>query len=299
MKKKRFNFVYFLVPTFFFIISFYLFPTIYNFRISISDLNLLRMMQKPTFVGLSNYLDFIKRKSFFQVLFNTAFWLTFVTISVRLILGLLIALLLNSKNLKRIRITGVVRTLVLIPWATPPIVAIYVWKWLLQQQYGLVNKILVGSGVINNPIAFFGNVNIVWFSVILIFTWNTLPFVVIVILAGLQSIPDELYEAAYVDGAGKIYTFTRITIPLLLPTISVTTLLIFIWSFNNFEYVWLTTKGGPGTFTNVLSTAIYLKAFTEYKMGYSSAIGMIMTFIVFIFAFISLKYVIVRRLEVE
>ncbi len=296
--RKNMYILFMLLPAFFFLILFYMYPILFNIKISFTDLNFLRMSEKPKFVAFSNYWDFLKSKDFFNVLFNTAFWLTFVTISIRIVLGLLIALLLNSNTLKKLRLTGLFRTLVLIPWATPPVVAVFTWRWLLQQQSGLVNIVLLSMGIIKDPIAFFGDIKVVWFSVVAIIVWNNLPFVVIVFLAALQSIPNELYEAAQVDGAGKISSFFYITLPLILPTISITTLLTVFWTFNNFVYVWLTTAEGPGTFTSVLATRIYTKAFFEYKLGYSSAIGMIMSFIVFVFAIFYLKFVLSKRLEI-
>lgn len=295
--KKSIYIMLMLLPAFFFLILFYVYPILFNIKISFTDLNFLRISEKPKFIGLSNYLDFLKSKDFINVLFNTAFWLTFVTILIRIVLGLLIALLLNSNVLKRLNLAGLFRTLILIPWATPPVVAVFTWRWLLQQHSGLVNILLLSMGIIKDPIAFFGNIKVVWFAVIAIIVWNNLPFVVIVLLAALQSIPTELYEAAQVDGAGKISSFVYITLPLILPTISITTLLTVFWTFNNFVYVWLTTAEGPGTFTSVLATRIYTKAFYEYKLGYSSAIGMIMSLIVFIFAILYLKFVLSKRLE--
>ena len=289
-KKKEMQVAFFmLAPIFVFLLFFYLYPAIFNIKISFTDLNFLKINKEPHYIGFRNYEGLIKSKDFVLLLVNTVVKLTIISVILRLVLGLLIAILLNSSSLKRLKVQGLFRTLILIPWATPPVVTVYVWKWLLAQENGIVNNILIKLGIINNPIAFFGNIRFVWLSITLIIVWNNLPFVVVTLLAAMQSIPTELYEAAHVDGAGSVQSFIFITIPLLIPTFSIVTLLTVFWTFNNFVYVWLTTRGGPGTYTNVLATAIYMKAFNEYKLGYSAAIGVFMSFVMLIFAVFYLR----------
>jgi multiple sugar transport system permease protein len=184
----------------------------------------------------------------------------------------------------------------LIPWATPPIVAVVIWRWLLEPQ-GAVNRALVGLGILDQPVAFFANVRTVWPAIVTIMVWNTVPLIALSLLASLQSVPEELYEAAELEGANQWQVFRYITLPFLMPAILVLGLMSVFWSFNNFVYVWLATGAGPGTLTNVLATEVYIKAFIDFRLGYSSAIGMVMALLMALFGAVYLRLVARRQLE--
>jgi multiple sugar transport system permease protein len=193
--------------------------------------------------------------------------------------------------LKRLRLGTAAKLAILVPWATPPIVAVIIWRWMLDAQNGIVNDILLRLGIVEDPVAFFANLRTVWPSVITIIVWNTVPLVAISLLASLQSIPEELNEAAALDGASRWQQFRHITLPFLMPTIMVLTLTSVFWTFNNFVYVWLATGAGPGTFTNVLATEIYIKAFVDFRLGYSSAVGIVMALVMAVFGVIYYRFV--------
>ena len=195
-----------------------------------------------------------------------------------------LALLLNASVFRRLGLTGLTRSLLLIPWVTPPVVAAAVWQWLLHPRYGAINQVLMDAGVINNGIPFLVRTSTVWWAIVAVLVWRELPFVVISVLAGLQSIPGELYEAARIDGASDWGCIWHITLKLLRPVLAVVTLLITIWTFNNFLYVWLTTRGGPGQATQVLATQMYTEAFINYRLGYGAAVGVLMSVIMLVFA---------------
>ena len=196
------------------------------------------------------------------------------------------ALLLNAPVLRRWRLMGLARSLTLIPWVTPPVVAVAAWKWLLHPRYGAINQILFDLRIIDNGIPFLVKASTVWGAIIAIIVWRELPFVIISLLAGLQSIPSDLYEAATVDGASPLQVFRHITLPLLKPVIVIITMLTTIWTYNNFVYVWLTTQGGPGNYTQVLATQMYTEAFTNYRLGYGASVGVLMSLIMLIFAIV-------------
>jgi len=284
-----------LAPIFFFLIFFYGYPTLSNFYNSFTDLNLMGLKTGGAFVGLENYIELLTSRDFFRVLWNTLFWLTAVSVVLRLLLGLLLALLLNSATLKRYRLTTVSRLLLLVPWATPPIVAVVVWRWLLDGRQGIINEWLLKLGLIDKPVAFLANIDTVWPAIITIIVWNTLPLVTLTFLAGLQSVPLELLEAAEMDGAGPIQRFFHVTLPHLMPTVVVMTLLLIFWTFNNFVYVWLATGAGPGLYTNVMATEIYIKAFIDFEMGFSSAVGMVMAAIMAVFGLFYFRFVALRE----
>ncbi len=284
-----------LLPIFFFLFFFYGYPTLYNLYNSFTDLSLLGLKTGGAFVGLKNYVALLSSADFYRVLWNTLFWLTAVSVALRILLGLALALLLNSATLARYRLATVSRLLLLVPWATPPIVAVVVWRWLLDGRQGIINKAMQDIGLIDTPIAFLANVDTVWPAIITIIVWNTLPLVSLTFLASLQSVPPELLEAAEMDGAGPLQRLFHVTLPHLMPTIVVMTLLMVFWTFNNFVYVWLATGAGPGLFTNVLATEIYIKGFIDFELGFSSSVGMVMAAIMAMFGVIYFRFVALRE----
>jgi len=274
--RDRMTAFWMLLPVFAVLVAFYLYPTLYNIELSFTDITLLKLRAGGAPVGLENYREFLSSSGFFDLAVNTIFWLTAVTVLLRLFLGLLFALLLNSRFLETLRLTTLARLVLLVPWATPPVVAVIAWRWLFDPGHGAINRLLLSTGLIADPVAFLADLRTVWPSIVTIVVWNTTPLVAVSLLAALQTIPEELNEAAAIDGATRWQQFRFVTLPYLLPTLSVLGLMSVIWTFNNFVYVWLATGAGPGTFTNVLATEIYIKAFIDLRIGYSSAIGVVM-----------------------
>nr|WP_281392138.1 sugar ABC transporter permease [Brachybacterium halotolerans] len=200
-----------------------------------------------------------------------------------------LALALESPILRRWRLRGVSRTIILIPWMVPQVVAIAAWRWILDGSTGVLNQALTGLGVIDQGVPFLAQTSTVWWSIIAIIVWRELPFVVMVLVAGLQSIPAEQYEAAAVDGAGRWASWRSVTVPHLRPVLTVVVLVTVIQTFNNFVYVWLTTGGGLGNATAVLATELYSAAFFDNDLGAGAAIGLLMTAIMAIFAVVYLR----------
>lgn len=275
-----------LLPALLILALFFLWPAVYNFLLSLQRISLFDLAKGGKWVGLANFAELARDPMTKLTLKNTVLWLTIATVGLRLILGLGLALLLNAAVLRRWRLSGLARSLVLIPWVTPPVVAVAAWKWLLHPRYGAINQILLGIGLINDGIPFLVKISTVWWAIVIIVVWRELPFVVITLLAGLQSIPLELYDAARVDGASEIRLFWHVTLPLLEPVLVVITLLMTIWTYNNFVYVWLTTAGGPGNYTQVLATQMYSEAFTNYRMGYGASVGVLMSVIMLLFSIV-------------
>ena len=261
-------------------------PALYNIALSFQQLSLFDLGREGKWVGFDNFVEGLTDPATGHALFNTALPLTIVTVAVRLALGLGLALLLNASVFRRWKLGWLVRSLVLIPWVTPPVVAVAAWKWLLDARYGVVNQLLVGLGIIQQGIPFLAKTNTVWGAVETMLIWRELPFVVITFLAALQSIPSDLREAARMDGASELQIQTRVVLPLLRPVTAVIVMLTTIWTFNNFVYVWLATRGGPGDYTQVLATQMYTASFVDYRMGSGAAIGVVMSVIMFAFALI-------------
>jgi len=297
MRGDRRFVVLMLVPAFFFLVMFYVYPTLFNLVNSFTDLSLFGLRQGGAWIGIANYVELLTSDDFHRVLWNTVFWLTFVGVTARILLGLALALLLNAKVLEKYRLKTVSRVLLLVPWATPPIVAIVAWRWLLNPHLGEINQILLWLGVVEQPIAFLAEALWVWPALITIITWNTLPLVTLTFLASLQSLPAELLEAAEVDGANRWQRLRYVILPHLKPAIIIMTLMSTFWTFNNFIYVWLTTAAGPGLYTNVMATEVYIKAFIDGRMGYSSAVGIVMASIMVFFGIIYLRFIAERELK--
>lgn len=265
-----------LAPSLLILAAFYLYPMASSVWFSLTDLSLMKLRQGGTYIGLENYTDALTGADFWRVVWNTAFWLTAVSVVVRLVLGMALALLLHSQALLRLRLRTAMRLALLVPWATPPIVAVAVWRWLLNPQAGGVNRAMLWLGLIRHPVAFLAQTSTVWPAIVLIMLWNTLPVATLTLLAALQSVPRELGEAAALDGAGSVLTFRHVTLPHIMPTIMILAMLMTFWTFNNFVYVWLATGGGPGRYTDVLATEVYLRGFVDFNLGSSAAIGVIM-----------------------
>ncbi len=286
-----------LLPAVFFLVMFYAYPMAYNLVNSFTDLSLFGLKRGGQWVGLANYVELLTSPDFRRVLWNTVFWLTFVGVTVRIVLGLALALLLDSRVVQKYRLRTVSRVLLLVPWATPPIVAIVAWRWLLNPELGAINGALVWLGIVDQPIAFLAERDWIWPALITIITWNTLPLVTLTFLASLQSLPRELLEAAEVDGARKWQLCRFVILPHLKPAIIVMSLMSTFWTFNNFVYVWLTTAAGPGLYTNVMATDVYIKAFIDARLGYSSAIGIVMAAIMTAFGMVYLRVIAQRELK--
>jgi len=286
-----------LVPTFFFLIAFYLYPTLFNLETSFTDLSLFGLKRGGAWIGVENYAELFASGDFRRVLWNTIVWLTLVGVGVRIVLGLGLAFLLNSPVLKRWRLQTISRVLLIVPWATPPVVAIIVWRWLLDPRVGTINTALMSTGVIDQPIAFLATAGWIWPALITIITWNTLPLVALTFLASLQSLPDELVEAARIDGANRFQLVRYVYLPHLKPAIVVMILMSTFWTFNNFIYVWLTTGAGPGLYTNVMATEVYIQAFINGRFGYGAATGVVMAAIMTVFGLVYLRVIARRELE--
>lgn len=193
-----------------------------------------------------------------------------VCVLVSYIIGMGLALLLN----KKIKFRPLFRALLLIPWAIPTVVATANWLWILNDQSGLVNIWLQKMNIVKDPILFFADPFLAKITCIIVGTWKSYPFMTLSLLAGLQGVPDDIYESAKIDGASGIRSFWYITLPMLKNVSMVVITLMFIWGFNNFDIIYLLTQGGPLESTFTLPIYTYNTAFYRGQMGYASAISM-------------------------
>ncbi len=294
MRRRTELFCYVMVlPATVLVLALSVFPMVSTLRSAFFDHDLLKSAAYGVpFVGLANFQElFQEDPRFWRTLSNT---ITFVIIavSVSVILGLIIALVLNQEMRGR----GLLRSAVLIPWVTPPVVASGIWVWMFSGERSPINDLLMGLGLITRPIAFLSNwqaewgpVNLPMLAVSSVRIWGGLPFITIMLLAGLQSIPKDMYEAAEIDGAGIWQRFRFVTLPLLMPVLQVLLTLLFIGGFGVFDIHYIMTRGGPVDRTNVLAVLLYQYAFQFYRLGYAAAIGVVILALTGVIAAIYLR----------
>ena len=233
---------------------------------------------KPVFSGLDNYIRMAGDGRFWQSFWTTSVF-TVVAVLLELLLGLGIALVLNE----RFRGRSLVRTAAIIPWALPTALIALAWAWIFNDQFGIVNDILLRLGLIKTGINWLGDPNLAMVSVIIADVWKTTPFISILLLAGLQSISPDLYEAHAIDGATPWQSFYKITLPLLMPQILIALLFRVAQSFGVFDLISVMTGGGPGGATEVVSLYIYATVMRYLDFGYGSAL-VVVTFLLLILA---------------
>ncbi len=227
------------------------------------------------FNGIENYVR-MAGDVFFWRSFQVGFVWTLVVTAGQVLLGLCLALLLKRK----VRFTSIYSALMLVPWAMPPIIRGIVWRQVYDPDTGILNAVLLGAGILHEGINWLSSFEYVIPAVVVAGVWGEIPKAAVFLLAGLQGIPDELYEAARIDGAGRWKEFTRITLPMLAPVMAAVVSLSFMWNFNTFGIVWVLTQGGPGGLTRLPMLAAYEEAFRYGYVGYAAAIGNVMVLII-------------------
>lgn len=274
MKKKKFNiYPYLLVaPAMLIILCVVFIPVVNAIGMSFQSYD-LRRPKDIAFVALANYIEIFNDPLFWQSLWKTILWVVF-GVGLQFVFGFILALLLNKSFKGR----GIVRAVSLIPWVTPGVLIGLMWRWMYDGNYGVLNDILKKLHLIADNIPFLSQINTAFPAVIVTIIWQGIPFFALMILAGLQGIPGELYEAAEIDGATGIQKLFRITIPSIKNTIMITALLRVIWVANSVDVIFNMTEGGPAYATQTLSVYIFNKANT-LDMGYASAMAILLALV--------------------
>ncbi|MFL6527746.1 MAG: carbohydrate ABC transporter permease [Chthoniobacterales bacterium] len=249
-----------------FILCIAVYPIVRVLWLSFFAQNLGTSLQ-PKPVGIDNYVRLANDGRFFGSMRTTLFF-TFVSVGIELLLGLGFALLMN----RRFHGRAFARAAMLIPWALPTAVLAWAWSWIFNDQFGVLNDLLHRVGIFARPIAWLGRGPTAVTAVIFADVWKTAPFVMIILLAGLQNIPEELHEAAAIDGASAWKRFRFITLPLLMPSIMIALLFRAIQSFGIFDLIFVMTGGGPGGATETLAIYTYNTYLRYLDFGYGSAI---------------------------
>ena len=265
----------FVLPILVFILGLILYPTIYGVYMSMTTKILGRPEQ---FIWFDNYISLWQDRIYRQAV-GITLWYTFLSIVFKLVVGMGLALLLNQRIAARNLLTGII----LLPWVAPPVVVAHVWNWLYEPTFGAFNYLLVYVlGVTNQGVLWLADPNLAMSSVILTTVWRGFPFFAVMLLAGLKSIPGELYEAAAVDGANVFQRFRHVTLPGLQAVLLVVVLLQTIFTFNDFTIIYNMTQGGPAGATRVYSILTYETAFRSLQLGKGIAISLTMAPIIIV-----------------
>lgn len=244
-----------------------LFPVFWGISLSFTDKSI---GADPNFIGLRNYIELLQNPKFLYSLTMTLSY-TFISVLFKLLFGLCMALVLNNEFKGR----NIARAALIIPWTLPNIVAVLNWRWIFSDTGGIANYLLKSIGFINKDLIWLGDEKLAFVAILVVNIWRGAPFFGLSILAKLQTIPSDLYEAASIDGAGVIRRFFSITLPSILDVMILASLVSSIWTLNEFESVWLLTGGGPSSATEIIGVYSYKTAMTSLMIGKGVSISIL------------------------
>lgn len=287
--KKEIGQIQLLLPVILLVTVFSLFPLLRGIYLGFTD---YRLGDPISFNGIENYIQLFNDEYFWNSFKIGMVWTVLVT-GLQVVLGLGLALLLNNK----IKFAAFYTILILIPWATPPIIRGILWRQMYEPNTGAVSIILSDLGIISEPINWLSDFQYVIPAVIVAGVWGEISKAAIFLLAGLQTISNDLYEASKIDGANAWDQIWHISLPLLRPVLAAIISLTFMWNFNTFGIVWVLTQGGPGGMTRLPMLAAYEEGFRYGYIGYAAAIGNVMVVILSLILFLYIRIQLRERKE--
>jgi len=267
-----------LAPALIYILAIVAYPLVDTIILSFTNAAL-----RPTYdwVGWANYQKIFGAGNFSEVILRTFVW-TFFSVSLKMILGTCGAILLNAA----IPGQALFRILTMPPWVVPMAIGIFMWGWMYNGQFGMISGLLQNFGLVSKPVAWLAYGNTAFWATIVTDVWIGVPLVTIYLLAAMQSIPKDLYEAAWTDGAGRFYRLRRITLPLMVPALMTMSLLSLIATFNSFDIIWILTQGGPSGSTTTMIIDTYKTAIGSRKYGEGAARAVVICIFVSIFCIV-------------
>lgn len=284
MKEKRAGYA-FVLPAVIVLLLLVVYPLVYNISMSFRDVTLETFNGEQKFVGLKNYIDVLSMPVVRRAIFNTLFF-TIVSLIFQFIIGFALAILFS----KKFRLAKWARGLLMVCWLIPVLVFASVWKWIFAgDTSGILNYILMQLHLIKEPIKWLTTSDGAMQALIIANIWRGVPFNMLLLATGITTLPTDVLEAAAIDGASKLQSFFRITVPLLKPTIISVITLGFINTFKVFDLIFVMTKGGPLDSTQILATESYKMSFTNFEFGQGAAVANIMLLLMLIAGFFSLK----------
>jgi multiple sugar transport system permease protein len=273
-----------IIPSLILVFAVVVYPVLSGIRLSFFELRLNRPDLGNEFLGLEHYIDLLEDRTFRTALTNTFLWVV-GGVTTQFTFGLIVALALNQA----LRGFRVARVLVMLPWVMPTVIAGNIWALMLDSRLGVINDILVKLGLLSEYRAWFSDPNTAMPTVLLVALWQSFPFFTLLLLAGLQGISDDLYEAAAVDGANPVQKFWYITLPLLKPIIITTVVLRVIGMVNSPDLLIILTNGGPGRATQTLSLYAFQTAYLRFDFGYAGAISVVMMLLLMLFTIVYVR----------
>lgn len=277
----------YVLPALFVMMVVIAYPIYYTIELSFFQTPPSLQLSDKIFNGLDNYQAILSSNVFWKVTGNTIIWTVFSTV-IAFLLGLGCALALHREFIGR----GVLRAMLLIPWVVSAVAASYIWRWIYHSDFGVIGAALVGLGITDRPPNFIDNVHTVLPSLIVVNIWREFSFAMIMLMAGLQTVPDQLLRAAQVDGASAWNRFWHVTFPHLRGVSTITVLLLAVSNFNSFIIPWIMTGGGPSNASHIWITHIYELAFGRQRWGVASAYSVLLFIIL-----MTLGYFYVRALS--
>lgn len=273
----------FLFPTMLLLVLMFGYPLINSFVMAFQNYKLTNP-NNISFNGLDNFKKLFTETDIWLIVKNSFLYVIF-SVSGQFLLGLTLAMALN----KRFPFRGLYQAIIFLPWSFSAFVIGLMHRWSFNGEYGVVNDLLLKFSVISEKIAWLGTPGLSLAVVILAMIWMGIPFFAIMILAALQSIPKEMYEAAAIDGCGVLRKFFQITLPYIKPTVIITLLLRTIWIFNSFDLIVVITNGGPANYSQTLPSYMYTKAFSSYDFGLASSLGVVLMVVLVFYVTVFLK----------
>jgi multiple sugar transport system permease protein len=277
LRLRKFEALLWLLPSLVLIAGVVIYPALQMVQTSFSDISISGLNRG--LAGISNYRDLFGEPDLATVFAHTAQWVV-LTVGITTVISLALAQLLNQHFPGR----RLLRWSVIVPWAASIVMTTLSLKWILNYYYGVANVLGMWLHIISRPVDWVGSSSTSFYSLIFVGIFLSLPFTAYVLLAGLQTIPPELYEAAHIDGASAWRTYRSVVLPLLRPALVVATVLNVIYTFNSFPIVWLMTQGGPGNSTDISATLMYKLAFQNRRIGEAAALSVINIIVVMVFA---------------
>ncbi len=287
-ERGRFDFLPYglLLPSMAVLTVLLLYPIGKAFLTSLGRHVLFRPQATRAFIGLDNYLYILSDPRVWHSLYLAGLY-SVIVVGGSMLVGLATALAVR----RPFRGRALYRMAIIIPWVVPPVATALVWSWMLDYQFGVVNHLLRAAHLISAPIGWLTTPQWAMPSMFLVGIWKMYPIASVMLLAGLQCSPDELYEAARIDGASRFQGFRYVTLPGLKPVCGILALLLTLWSFKSFTYIYIMTGGGPSQATETAVVLVYTQAFKFFDFGVASALGVVMLLILVLFTVVYMKLV--------
>ncbi len=268
-----------LLPSFLFLTLVIGYPLLRSLQLSFNRFKLTEGIDSERFCGLCNYIDILKDPFLMTYLKNQIIWVVGATV-LPVLFGLAIALLLN----RPLRLRWFWRSVVLVPWIMPIATSSLTWRWIYDRQWGILNYVLNSLGIIQSNVGFLTDRAWLWPSIFLVAIWMWFPYNYVSLMAALQAVPQELYEAGKIDGTNAWSSFWYITLPGILPILNLLLILGLIWSMNDFTLIYLLTEGGPGIDSTTMAPLVYKTSFRFFNLGKGAAIGVVLMAFSMVFA---------------